>query len=129
MNFLLIDDDSDEFDIILAAGEKASMPARYTWSYAPSAAAGIEVLNKIQLAAVFIDYNMPVVNGIDCALQIRKNPKFDSVFIVLYSTSITEQMAEAADSAGINFSIKKPDDFVEMSSLIDTVSSFVLARK
>ncbi|MET0244108.1 MAG: response regulator [Flavitalea sp.] len=125
MNFLLIDDDRDEFDIILAAGDKGDDNTTFTWSYAPSAAAGIEVLNKITPSAVFIDYNMPVMNGIDCALQIRRDPRFASVCLVLYSTSITETMEKDAASAGINFSIQKPDDFGEMSNLIDKVSSFI----
>lgn len=71
---------------------------------------------------VFLDLNMPVKNGMQCLIEIRRNNRLKDLAIVIYSTSASEEDIEDAFVNGANIYIKKPGDF----SLLKTTLAKVI---
>ena len=59
---------------------------------------------------IFLDLNMPCLNGFDCLDEIRRNPRLKNLTVAIYSTSRTDQDVENAFVKGANVYIHKPAD-------------------
>ncbi|TDD96135.1 response regulator [Flavobacterium cellulosilyticum] len=70
---------------------------------------------------IFLDLNMPILNGIECLKEIKKNDKFKDIAIAIYSTSSSEQDIENTFVLGANIYIKKPSDFNELKKILADV--------
>ena len=70
---------------------------------------------------VFLDLNMPRLNGFACLDQIRHNRKLQHLFIAIYSTSTSTQDIKEAFDKGANIFINKPNGFDELKNVIRKV--------
>ncbi|WP_130733579.1 response regulator [Flavobacterium sp. J27] len=70
---------------------------------------------------IFLDLNMPILNGIECLKEIKKNDKFNNIAIAIYSTSSSEQDVENTFVLGANIYIKKPSDFNTLKKVLSEV--------
>lgn len=70
---------------------------------------------------IFLDLNMPILNGIDCLKEIKKNAKFNNIAIAIYSTSSSDQDVENTFVLGANIYIKKPSDFNTLKKILSDV--------
>lgn len=70
---------------------------------------------------IFLDLNMPILNGIDCLKEIKSNDKFKDIAIAIYSTSSSEQDVENTFVLGANIYIKKPSNFNELKKILSDV--------
>lgn len=70
---------------------------------------------------IFLDLNMPILNGIDCLKEIKKNDKFNDIAIAIYSTSSSEEDVENTFVLGANIYIKKPSDFGTLKKVLSDV--------
>ena len=72
---------------------------------------------------IFLDLNMPKLNGMDCLKILRKNPKYADLFVAIYSTSGAKENIENAFLNGANAYIKKPGNFNELKSILKELLS------
>lgn len=70
---------------------------------------------------IFLDLNMPILNGIDCLKEIRRNDKFNDIAIAIYSTSSSDQDVENTFVLGANIYIKKPSNFNDLKKILSDV--------
>lgn len=70
---------------------------------------------------VFLDLNMPILNGIDCLKLIKSNDKFNDIAIAIYSTSSSDQDVEDTFVLGANIYIKKPSNFDDLKKILSDV--------
>lgn len=70
---------------------------------------------------VFLDLNMPILNGIDCLKQIKANEKFNDIAVAIYSTSSSDQDVEDTFVLGANIYIKKPSNFDDLKKILSDV--------
>lgn len=70
---------------------------------------------------IFLDLNMPILNGIDCLKEIKLNDKFKDIAIAIYSTSSSEKDIENTFVLGANIYIKKPSNFNELKKILADV--------
>jgi CheY-like chemotaxis protein len=88
---------------------------------------GKELLNYLNLPdtvlpnIIFLDLNMPILNGIDCLKEIKQNEKFNNIAIAIYSTSSSEQDIENTFVLGANIYIKKPNNFDDLKKILSEV--------
>lgn len=88
---------------------------------------GSELLNYLHEPEVilpniiFLDLNMPILNGIDCLKEIKSNAKFKDIAIAIYSTSSSEQDVENTFVLGANIYIKKPSSFNDLKKILSEV--------
>lgn len=67
---------------------------------------------------IFLDLNMPKMNGMDCLKILRATPKYKDLFVAIYSTSGSQENIENAFMAGANAYIRKPADFEELKDIL-----------
>ncbi|WP_445457787.1 response regulator [Flavobacterium sp. HNIBRBA15423] len=70
---------------------------------------------------IFLDLNMPILNGVDCLKEIKKSDKFNNIAIAIYSTSSSDQDVENTFVLGANIYIKKPSDFNTLKKVLSEV--------
>ncbi len=77
------------------------------------AANGIEALKLLEtdraaVRLVLADWNMPEMNGFDLLKQIRRNPRFDSLKVLMVTTETEMGQMASALAAGANEYVMKP---------------------
>jgi len=88
---------------------------------------GKELLNHLLQPAtilpniIFLDLNMPILNGIDCLKEIKSNDRFKNIAIAIYSTSSSEEDVENTFVLGANIYIKKPGNFSDLKKILSEV--------
>jgi len=103
---LLIDDDTDELEVFAEA--LRSVDKNIQCSQARDLKEALEFLNYSSPAYIFIDYNMPKINGLEVVSEIKKIEKLGNSKIILYSNYISEEMNKTAISLGAYKCVKKP---------------------
>src|SRR3954447_1638284 len=93
---LIVDDDPDDTQLFCEAVSKIN-----NTFHCYSAATGEEALQLLKSAIVkpdfiFLDLNMPRMGGKQCLIQLKKDPRFTKIPIVIYSTSKIKEDIEDA---------------------------------
>lgn len=120
----LIDDDDDDREIF----ETALYEIDNTIC-CMTATSGVDALRKLKVQEnfipdyIFIDLNMPVVNGKECLSEIKKIKRFQDVPVVMYSTCMREDDIEEARKLGAAGYISKPYDMKQLRSSLKTFFS------
>lgn len=70
---------------------------------------------------IFLDLNMPIMNGFECLAEIRKNPLLKELPIAIYSTSSSDKDIEQTFLNGANIYIKKPSSFEDLKKSLKQV--------
>jgi CheY-like chemotaxis protein len=105
---LLIDDDIDDQEIFCLALDKISFP--FDCHIANN---GFEALQKLEEKSVlpdyiFLDLNMPRMNGKECLRELKKNPRLRNIPVVIYSTSSSLSDINDTKALGAKDFIIKP---------------------
>jgi CheY-like chemotaxis protein len=104
----LIDDDTDDQEIFSIIVREAFPNISCVF-----ANDGIAALEKLQTEPtlrpdlIFIDINMPRMNGVQCLTEIKKLPHFTDVPVYMYSTAAEPAMVESCTSMGARGFIRK----------------------
>ena len=118
-HFFLIDDDEDELEIFMEALGKLQVPCKCT--YAQSAEQALEILNYLKPDVVFVDINMPRVNGFECAKKIRTKTGHAETHIVMYSNGANDVSLEEARRWGATSCIKKTNSIADLVAAMQKV--------
>ena len=111
--FLLIDDDADEFDVFADALKVIERSIRCT--QVKTLEEAHEFLRDTTPGYIFIDFNMPRTNGFDCLNELKKLSKLEKTKIVIYSNFISDDMRTQAEKLGAYNCIKKPSTILTLS--------------
>jgi CheY-like chemotaxis protein len=107
-NIFLIDDDTDdqEFFIKAISGLKNISLS----GVANNGAEALNLLNHCTLLPdfVFLDFDMPLMNGIECLREIKKFSRTKDIPVIMLSSAI--EQAESSREFGAKGFIKKFDD-------------------
>jgi CheY-like chemotaxis protein len=119
---MLIDDDKDDCDIFCAAANEVSECKCHC---VHNAADALSILDKTQKlpACIFLDINMPVMDGFSVLRRIKANPKLSKIPIVMYSTTPNPSEAEKSVHLGANRFIRKTSDYRGLVRTLKEVKS------
>ena len=85
---------------------------------------GKELLDKIfsgeRFDVVITDNNMPEMNGIDALEQVRKNPEFERLPLILNSAKEDSSLKERVEKLGVKY-LKKPYDGDTLESVLNEI--------
>jgi CheY-like chemotaxis protein len=70
---------------------------------------------------LFMDLHMPMKSGMDCLQEIRRNPAFQDVAVVIYSTSSMDRDIEESFVRGANVFLQKPNDFPSLKKALGEI--------
>lgn len=118
----LIDDDADDQEIFGQALESTGKSIRCTF-----ANDGVEALEKLNADEsfipdfIFIDMNMPRMNGIQCLEAIRKLTRLKGVTLYMYSTAADPKSIAITQSLGAREFIIKPSNFNDLTQKLTQI--------
>jgi CheY-like chemotaxis protein len=119
---ILIDDDRDDLEFLEEAIKKIDDSVTcLPYLYCDEALNVISTDTSIRPNYIFIDMNMPKLNGHECLKQLRKNPNFDRVTITMFSTSMPPVVAKQLRENGANFTFQKPNKFAEYRYILENI--------
>ncbi len=119
-HFFLIDDDPDELDIFTEALTEINPACSCTWANGPFRA--LEMFKTIIPDVIFLDINMPRMDGFDCLREIKKLPGFERVPVILYSNGINEEACKRAIALGAAGCVRKASDIPKLSDIIRKIA-------
>ncbi len=122
INVTLADDDEDDRLLFFDAFSELKINTKV--HLVNDGVSLLEYLNdeaEILPNIVFLDLNMPLKSGMDCLREIKSNPLFQEVVVVIYSTSASETDIEQTFVEGANVYIKKPNDFKTLKKILSEV--------
>ncbi len=70
---------------------------------------------------IFLDINMPGLNGKECLKEIRRNKKFNLIPVIIFSTSSNRNDIDETFENGANLFVTKPEDIKKQKSLLSTI--------
>jgi CheY-like chemotaxis protein len=68
---------------------------------------------------IFLDLNMPHKNGFECLSEIKGNKKWNSIKIVILSTSSQAQQIENAYKGGADLYLAKPVSYTQFKNMME----------
>ena len=77
--------------------------------------------NKPMPDYVFIDINMPKMNGYECAQKIRSNDLSEEIQIVMYSTAFNPVDREKFEEQGFKYIVKQNT----LSALVQSIKTVI----
>jgi CheY-like chemotaxis protein len=113
---LLIDDDLDDQEIFMLALEKVDSELRCV--VANNGYEGLKYLNTTSNplpSYIFLDLNMPLMNGKECLIEIKKHSYLKHIPVVIYTTSSLQDDIIQTQKLGASDFITKPSSIPELS--------------
>jgi CheY-like chemotaxis protein len=68
---------------------------------------------------IFLDLNMPHKNGFECLSEIKGNAQWNSIKIVILSTSSQPQQIETAYENGADLYLAKPVSYTQFKNMLE----------
>lgn len=117
-NILMIDDDEDDQEFFITAIDQLSKAVTCT-AISRAQEALLKLKEKVIMPdLIFLDLNMPVMNGQQFLTEIKKDPILRSIPIIILSTSSHETTIELMKELGAEDFITKPDTFDKLVLLL-----------
>ena len=121
LKILLVDDDQEEYEFITSAFENLTVNAEVVQVQDCSDVA--ETIRSHNPDMVFIDINMPSINGIDCLKSVRADSRFENLPIIIYSTSNNVSDIQDSFNHKANLYVVKPNTFNKLTASLQKVLS------
>jgi CheY-like chemotaxis protein len=118
---MMIDDDDEDQEIFLTALQKVSDSiACITMNNAWEALQKLKT-KELQPELIFLDLNMPVMNGQQFLMEIKRDEELNHIPIIISSTSSHGPTIELTKLLGAHDFITKPDKFDDLVHILKTV--------
>ncbi len=108
MDRILIVDDSSTMRKIIARSLRQAGFEINEIVEAENGQAGLEKLGAVGVGMILTDINMPVMDGLTFIDNLRANPQWEKVPIIVITTEGAESMTKEAIKKGANNLVKKP---------------------
>jgi CheY-like chemotaxis protein len=116
---LLIDDDEDEQFFFLEALKELDSPVKFF--FASSANEGFKMFDYVSPDIVFIDINMPMINGLEWLDTIKHNGSNQEFNAIIYSTGVDNSLCDRAIKKGAFACIKKQGGIHDLVNVLKTL--------
>jgi DNA-binding response OmpR family regulator len=127
MFVLIIDDDTEDRELFLEALREIDTNIKGI-----SAKDGREALFLLENELVvlpdfiFLDINMPIVNGKECLIQLKKNKRLKVIPVIMYSTTSDTNEIKDFYGLGAHDFLIKPSNF---RNLVEALASIIVRNK
>ena len=106
---MLIDDDPD--DQLLFRDAVHTVQPDLQCELASSCVEAFKQLEESPPDLIFMDLNMPVMNGFDCLAYLKKKSEFRDIPVIVFTTSKNLSDIDRTKQMGASWFMTKPDDF------------------
>jgi CheY-like chemotaxis protein len=113
MIILIVDDDAEDLELFCQAVAEIDPSISCLEAYN-----GLEALKLLKRESmlpdyIFLDINMPLMNGRRCLEEIKKNETYRHIPVVIYSTTRDPKQIKEYKDMGADF-LSKPNSFEEL---------------
>jgi CheY-like chemotaxis protein len=120
--FLLADDDQDDTDLFTEALRNIDNSIELR-----AANNGKDALKKLEHQPnmpeiIFLDINMPEMDGWDCLRNIKKHERFKDIPVVMFSTSSTSINGKKAIQSGAAGYLEKPTSYLKLKDFLEQLA-------
>lgn len=119
---MIIDDDQEDRELFEIALERLKIP--YTLMEAANGIIGREMLESglIQLPDyIFLDLNMPLLNGKEFLSLARQTPLLQDIPIIIYSTSSYYKDIETTQNLGATHFVSKMPNLERLAMVLSNI--------
>lgn len=122
----MIDDDEDDREIFRDAVLNCNPDIELL--FAKDGQEALQILNSnwVLPDAIFLDYNMPRMNGVECLKELKAAKNTKDIPVVMYTTSGDRAQENAILRLGANYYMRKTNSFdqlcTELNRLLDDIS-------
>jgi CheY-like chemotaxis protein len=118
MTILYVDDDFDDRAFVAEAFREID-PAISCLTACDGVQALRTLNNAVQLPDfIFLDINMPVMNGKECLEKLKNDERFRTIPVVMYSTTTDPSEIDFYYKLGAMSFVKKPHSFTQLCSAL-----------
>jgi CheY-like chemotaxis protein len=114
---LLVDDDEDELDIFREALNNVSIPLNCL--YAQNSETAIQILSDVVPDYMFVDLNMPRINGLEFMAQDKVKNYIQKTASILYTSGANEAVCAKARQLGALACIRKPNSIEKLTKVLN----------
>lgn len=120
-SFLLADDDKDDVEMFceILMGIDNTILCHCVENGKEALRILDELAEKPDL--IFLDINMPVMNGWQCLKQLKEDKRYQQIPVVVYSTSSHRREIDIAMELGALCFLTKPSDFKELQEIFRVI--------
>jgi len=111
----IIDDDEDDQLFLHEAMNDLKIPI--DCYYANNGESALKQLRNDEIPVpdfIFLDLNMPKLNGKECLVEIKKLPRYANVPIIIYTTSSNQKDKQETMQLGAHYFLTKPTRISEL---------------
>jgi len=130
-NKTLIIIDDDEEDVMMLCDVVRELDNNIDFVIANNGEDALEKIQALQSLPdfIFLDLNMPRMNGKQCLKEIRKNDNYSGVPVIIYTTSSSERDKVESAELGISHFIIKPNTYQEIFTVVESILQIPRASK
>jgi len=124
-SILLVDDDND--DQLLFKEALSEVNGGMHCYIANGGIDALEILNSPDAVfpdLIIMDVNMPIMNGIECLIELKKSEKLRSIPVIMYSTSCSNECQKDCMDNGAAGDMEKPSDYSVFCAQIRHILNF-----
>ncbi len=124
MNFLLVDDDPDDTLLFRDILQDVDSSVGFTSAVNGKAALSLLRSGTIPLPhIIFLDLNMPLMNGKECLLELKQDPALMHIPVIIYTTSSQSRDIEETMMGGAICFITKPTSLKDLDYILTQITS------
>lgn len=121
INVFLVDDDRDDREIFIEALAEVDTSCNCI-----TADNGEDAIRKLHTGSIvpnyiFLDLNMPKMNGRECLLEIKSIKRLAEIPVIIYSTSSLQKEKEELVKLGAFMFMTKPSNFNDLCTTLKQV--------
>lgn len=117
-NILFIDDDEEDLQIFREALDHISKTVKYNFFTDARKALEDLRLGNVATQAIFLDLNMPLMNGHEFLAQVKQEETLRNIPVIIFTTSSDSTIKEMTLSMGAEDFLTKPNDFKDLIALL-----------
>jgi len=120
----IIDDDEDDQLFLNEAVSDLNIPIEC--HYANNGEVALSVLREETIPVpdyIFLDLNMPRLNGKECLAEIKKMPRYSHVPVIIYTTSSHQKDVQEIMQSGASYFLTKPTRISELCRKLQDIFS------
>jgi len=123
---LMVDDDADDAQIFEEALLEMDPAVIFYRAWDGQEALDSLEQKKIEVPhLIFLDINMPGMNGWEFLKLIKKNAFFKHIPVIVYSTASLQREADIAEDLGAFGFLSKPHDFKEVKLITKKITEYL----
>jgi len=112
---LCVEDNDENFELVRLVLESTG---RWRVSRAADVAEARDAVARETPVAVLLDLDLPRINGLEFARELKSSPDYASIPIIVVSASVMRQEHDRARAVGCEYFVEKPFDIEVLRSTV-----------